>query len=108
MVACCHQVKCLGGGILVLGKKLPRVFFLVVSCVMLPLAAAAQSQALRCNDAAGALVVRFDDAGKRIFVKAQLKEIATARKARSLFQPLQQTVENCRPSWGKNWSVSVF
>jgi hypothetical protein len=93
---------------LVLGKKLARVFYLVVLCVILPLAAAPQSQAPPCGDAAGARVVRFDDAGKRVFVSAQLKEIATARKARSFFRPLQQTVEKCRPSWGKDWSVSVF
>jgi hypothetical protein len=93
---------------LVLGKKLARVFFLAALRVMLPLAAAAQSQAPPCSSVAGAGVVRFDDAGKRLFVSAQLKEIATARKARSFFQPLQQTVEKCRPSWGKDWSVSVF
>jgi len=75
---------------------------------MLPLATAAQSQAPPCGHAAGARVVRFDDAGKRVFVSAQLKEIATARTARSFFQSLQHTVEKCRPSWGKDWSVSVF
>ena len=89
------------------GEKLAR-FFLVASCVTLSLAVAAQSQAPRCSDAAGARVVRFDDAGKRVFVSAQLKEIATARKARSFLQSLQQTVEKCRPSWDKDWSVSVF
>ena len=75
---------------------------------MLPLAAAAQGQAAPCSDAAGTRVVRFDDAGKRVFVWAHEKEIATTRKAQSFFQSLQQTVEKCRPSWGKDWSVSVF
>src|SRR2546425_9165268 len=37
-----------------------------------------------------------------------LKEIATTRRARSFFQSLQQTVEKCRSSWGKDWSVSIF
>jgi len=91
---------------LVLGKKLAKVFFLLVLCGMLP--PAAQSQAPSCSGTADARVVRFDDAGKRVFVRAQLKEIATTRRARSFFQSLQQTVEKCRPSWGKDWSVSVF
>jgi hypothetical protein len=93
---------------LVLGKKLSTFLFLIALCVMLPLTAAAQSEAPPCSEATGAKVVRFDDAGKRVFVGAQLKEIATARKARSFFQRLQQTVEKCRPSWGNGWSASVF
>lgn len=84
---CYRQVKCLGGGTLVLGNNLAKALFLVVLCGILPLAA--QSQAPSCGGAAEARVVRFDDAGKRVFVRAQLKEIATTRRTRSFIQSLQ-------------------
>jgi hypothetical protein len=91
---------------LVHGKKLTKTLLLVLLCGFLPLVC--QSQVPSCAEALNTRVVKFDDAAKRVFVRGQVTEIATSRKAQSFFRPLQQIVQTCRPSWRKGWSMSVF
>jgi hypothetical protein len=61
-----------------------------------------------CKSAGAAQIVRIDDRNERLFVIAQVNQINTAAKARRLLLSLQASVKQCRPDWGKTWSVSFF
>jgi hypothetical protein len=53
-------------------------------------------------------IVRIDDRNVRIFVIAQANQINTTAKARKLLLPLQASLKQCRPGWGRTWAVSFF
>jgi hypothetical protein len=53
-------------------------------------------------------IVRIDDRNERIFVIAQANQINTTAKARKLLFPLQASLKQCRPNWGRAWAVSFF
>lgn len=61
-----------------------------------------------CKSDDSAKIVRVDDRNERIFVIAQVEQINTAAKARKLLLSLQTSLNQCRPSWGRTWSVSFF
>jgi len=61
-----------------------------------------------CKSDDSAKIVRIDDRNERIFVIAHLDQINTGAKARKLLLPLQASLKQCRPDWGKTWSVSFF
>ena len=82
----------------------PRLFRRAVDRFVFP---PSRSEAARSASLDGR-VVRFDDGGKRVFVHAQLAEIDSPRKAQQFLRSLQQTVRECRQSWGNDWSASVF
>lgn len=52
--------------------------------------------------------MRIDDRNERIFVIAQVWQFNTPTKARKLLLPLQASLKQCRPDWGKTWAVSFF
>lgn len=61
-----------------------------------------------CKSDDAAKIVRIDDRNERIFVIAQLWQFNTTAKARKLLLPLQASLKQCRPDWGKTWAVSFF
>ena len=61
-----------------------------------------------CKSDDSAKIVRIDDRNERIFVIAQESQINTSAKARKLLLPLQASLKQCRPDWGKTWAVSFF
>lgn len=61
-----------------------------------------------CKSDDSAKIVRIDDRNERIFVIAQESQINTTAKARKLLLPLQASLKQCRPNWGKTWAVSFF
>jgi len=61
-----------------------------------------------CKSDDSAKIVRVDDRSERIFVIAQADQINTATKARRLLLSLQASLKQCRPGWGRTWSVSFF
>ena len=61
-----------------------------------------------CKSDDSAKIVRIDDRNERIFVIARVEQIDTTAKARKLLLPLQASLKQCRPGWGKSWSASFF
>ena len=61
-----------------------------------------------CKSDDSAKIVRIDDRNERIFVIAQESQINTTAKARKLLLPLQASLKQCRPNWGRTWAVSFF
>lgn len=61
-----------------------------------------------CKTDDSAKIVRIDDRNERIFVIAQEGQINTTAKARKLLLPLQASLKQCRPNWGRTWAVSFF
>jgi len=61
-----------------------------------------------CKSDDSARIVRIDDRNERIFVIAQIGQINTTAKARKLLLPLQASLKQCRPGWGRAWAVSFF
>lgn len=61
-----------------------------------------------CKSDDAAKIVRIDDRNERIFVIAQVWQFNTTAKARKLLLPLQASLKQCRPDWGKTWAVSFF
>jgi hypothetical protein len=61
-----------------------------------------------CKSDDSAKIVRIDDRNERIFVIAQANQINTTAKARKLLLPLQASLKQCRPGWGRTWAVSFF
>lgn len=61
-----------------------------------------------CKSDDSAKIVRIDDRNERIFVIAQVWQFNTPTKARKLLLPLQASLKQCRPDWGKTWAVSFF
>ena len=60
------------------------------------------------SDDSAARIVRIDDRNERVFLIAQPDEINTVTKARKVLLPLQGSLKQCRPGWGKSWAVSFF
>jgi len=69
-------------------------------------AQAAPEQSCKSDDSPK--IVRIDDRNERIFVIAQANQINTTAKARKLLLPLQASLKQCRPGWGRTWAVSFF
>ncbi|PYT79277.1 MAG: hypothetical protein DMG40_17360 [Acidobacteria bacterium] len=61
-----------------------------------------------CKSDDSAKIVRIDDRNERIFVIVRVDQINTVSKARKVLLPLQASLKQCRPGWGKTWSVSFF
>lgn len=61
-----------------------------------------------CKSEDSAKIVRVDDRNERIFVIARDDQINTTAKARKLLLPLQASLKQCRPGWGKEWAISFF
>lgn len=61
-----------------------------------------------CKSDDSAKIVRIDDRNERVFVIARIDQINTTAKARKLLLPLQASLKQCRPSWGRTWAVSFF
>lgn len=61
-----------------------------------------------CKSDDSTKIVRIDDRNERIFVIARIDQINTTAKARKLLLPLQASLKQCRPGWGRTWAVSFF
>lgn len=61
-----------------------------------------------CKSDDSAKIVRIDDRNERIFVIARVEQINTTAKARKLLLPLEASLKQCRPNWGRTWAVSFF
>lgn len=61
-----------------------------------------------CKSNDSAKIVRIDDRNERIFVVAQEGQINTSAKARKVLLPVQESLKQCRPNWGRTWAVSFF
>src|SRR5690348_6036707 len=61
-----------------------------------------------CKSDDSAKIVRIDDRNERIFVVAQEGQINTSAKARKILLPVQASLKQCRPNWGRTWAVSFF
>ena len=61
-----------------------------------------------CKSDDSAKIVRIDDRNERIFVIAHFEQINSGAKARKLLLPLQASLKQCRPNWGRTWAVSFF
>lgn len=61
-----------------------------------------------CKSDDSAKIVRIDDRNERIFVVAQEGQINTSAKARKVLLPVQASLKQCRPNWGRTWAVSFF
>jgi len=61
-----------------------------------------------CKSDDFAKIVRIDDRNERVFVIAKADQINTSAKARKLLLPLQASLRQCRPGWGRKWAVSLF
>jgi hypothetical protein len=61
-----------------------------------------------CKSDDSAKIIRIDDRNERIFVIAQVNQINSTAKARKLLLSLQVSLKQCRPGWGRTWSVSFF
>ena len=69
---------------------------------------AAQTPQESCKSDDSAKIVRIDDRNERVFVIARVEQINTTAKARKLLLPLQASLKQCRPNWGRTWAVSFF
>jgi len=61
-----------------------------------------------CKSDDSAKIVRIDDRNERVFVIVKIDQINTTAKARKLLFPLQASLKQCRPNWGRTWAVSFF
>jgi hypothetical protein len=61
-----------------------------------------------CKSDDSAKIVRIDDRNERVFVIVKTDQINTTAKARKLLFPLQASLKQCRPNWGRTWAVSFF
>jgi len=61
-----------------------------------------------CKSDDSAKIVRIDDRNERIFVIARVDQLNTTAKARKLLLPLEASLKQCRPNWGRTWAVSFF
>lgn len=61
-----------------------------------------------CKNDDSAKIVRIDDRNERIFVIARVDQLNTTAKARKLLLPLEASLKQCRPNWGRTWAVSFF
>jgi hypothetical protein len=61
-----------------------------------------------CKSDESAKIVRIDDRNERVFIIVKIEQINTTVKARKLLFPLQASLKQCRPNWGRTWAVSFF
>lgn len=81
-------------------------FALALLCVGSVVAQTPSEQSCKSDDSAK--IVRIDDRNERIFVVTKIDQVNTTAKARKLLIPLQASLKQCRPSWGRTWAVSFF
>lgn len=70
--------------------------------------AVAQAPSETCKSDDSAKIVQMDERNERAFVVTSPDRINTVAKARRVLLSLQETLKQCRPSWGNMWSVSFF
>lgn len=88
-------------------KKFLAAWALVFLLGSIP-AAARQAPPETCKGDDSAKVVQLDERNERIFVVTSPDKINTVAKARRVLLALQETLRQCRPQWGRSWSVSFF
>jgi hypothetical protein len=90
-----------------MSRKFLAAFALALLSVSLA-TAAGQALAETCKSDDSTKIVHVDDRNERVFVVTSLERINTVVKARKVLLSLQQTLKQCRPAWGRTWSVSFF
>ena len=81
---------------------------MVLAFLFVPKVVGQTSPEQNCKSGDSTKIVRIDDRNERLFVIAQVNQINTPAKARRLLLSLQASVKECRPGWGRTWSVSFF
>ena len=92
----------------ILGPRKPYWAAFALALLSAGTVAAQTAPEQSCKSDDSAKIVRIDDRNERVFVVVKIDQINTTAKARKLLFPLQASLKQCRPNWGRTWAVSFF